>query len=95
MSAVVADKAKEQFSQLCSQASEEWLQMFTSFDWNKERLDIFHHKATGAKEKFKKIWSVFHIVFILMGMHVFLKFFSVNAEVLVENLKRRILNCSA
>ena len=95
MSAVVADKAKEQFSQLCSQASEEWLQMFTSFDWNKERLDIFHHKAIGAKEKFKKIWSVFHIVFILMGMHVFLKFFSVNAEVLVENLKRRILNCSA
>ena len=41
LSAVVADKAKAQFSQLCSRASEEWLQMFTSFDWNKELLDVF------------------------------------------------------
>ena len=32
LSAVVADKAKAQFSQFCSRASEEWLQMFTSFD---------------------------------------------------------------
>ena len=30
LSAVVADKAKAQFSQLCSRASEEWLQIFTS-----------------------------------------------------------------
>ena len=43
--AVVADKAKAQFSQLCSRASEEWLQMLTSLDWNKERLDVFYHKA--------------------------------------------------
>ena len=31
-SAVVAEKAKAQFSQLCSRASEEWLHMFTSFN---------------------------------------------------------------
>ena len=30
--AVVTGKAKAQFSQLCSRASEKWLQMFTSFD---------------------------------------------------------------
>ena len=41
LSAVVADKAKAQFSQLCSHASEEWLQMLTSFDWIKERLYVF------------------------------------------------------
>ena len=40
LSAVVADKAKAQFPQLCSRASEEWLQMSTSFDWNKEHLDV-------------------------------------------------------
>ena len=49
LSAVVADKAKAQFSQLYSRASEGWLQMFTSFDWNKERLDVFYHKAIGSK----------------------------------------------
>ena len=32
LSEVVADKAKTHFSPLCSGASEEWLQMFTSFD---------------------------------------------------------------
>ena len=65
LSAVVADKAKAQFSQLCSRASEGWLQMFTSFDWNKGRLDVFYHKAIGSKEEFKEIWSVFQIVFVL------------------------------
>ena len=65
LSAVVADKAKAQFSQLCSRASEEWLQMFTSFDWNKGCLDVFYHKAIGSKEEFKEIWSVFQIVFVL------------------------------
>ena len=65
LSAVVANKPKAQFSQLCSQASGEWLQMFTSFDWNKERLDVFYHKAIGSKEEFKEIWSIFQIVFIL------------------------------
>ena len=55
LSAVVSDKAKAQSSQLCSQSSEEWLQMFTSFNWNKECLDVFYHKAIGSKEEFKKI----------------------------------------
>ena len=72
-----------------SQASEECLQMFTSFDWNKERLDVFYHKLIiGSKEEFKKIWSVFQIVFILSHGNARVESgFSVNADVLVENLK--------
>ena len=87
--AVVADKAKAQFSQLCSRASEEWLQMLTSLDWNKERSDVFYHKAIGSKEEFKEIWSVFQIVFILShGNARFESGFSVNAYVLAGNLTR-------
>ena len=92
LSAVVADKAKAQFSQLCSRASEECLQVFTSFDWNKEHLDVFYHKAIGSKEEFKEIWSVFQIVFILFHWNARVESgFSVNADMLVENLKRESL----
>ena len=59
LSAAVADKAKAHFSKLCFRASEDWLEMFTGLDWNKERLDVFYHKAIGSKEEFKEIWSVF------------------------------------
>ena len=93
LSAVVADKAKAQFSQLCSRASEEWLQMFKSFDWNKERLEVFYHKAIGSKEEFKEIWSVFQTVFILSHGNARVESgFSVNADMLVENLKEESLS---
>ena len=87
LSEVVADKGKTHFSQLRSGASEEWLQMFTSFDWNKERSDVFCHKAIGSKEEFKEIWSVFQILFILSQNARVESGFSVNADMLVENLK--------
>ena len=75
-----------------SQASEECLQMFTSFDWNKERLDVFYHKAIGSKEEFKGIWSVFQIVFILFHGNARVESgFSVNADMLAENLKEESL----
>ena len=88
----VDDKAKARFSQLCSRSTEEWLQMFTSFDWNKEHLDVFYHKAIGSKEEFKEIWSVFQIVFILSHGNVRVESgVSVNADMLVENLKEESL----
>ena len=66
--------------------------MFTSFDWNKERLDSFYHKVIRSKEEFKDIWSVFQIVFILSyGSARIESGFSVNADMLVENLKEESL----
>ena len=92
LSAVVAAKVKAQLSQLCSRASEEWLQMFTSFDWNKERLDVFYHEVIGSKEEFKEIWSVFQIAFILSHRNARVESgFSVNGDILVENLKEESL----
>ena len=81
-----------QFSQLCSRASEEWLQMFTSFDWNQERLDVFCHKAIGSKKEFKEIWIVFQIAFILSHGNARAESgFSMNPDMLVENLKEESL----
>ena len=66
--------------------------MFTSLDWNKERLDVFYHKAIGSKEEFKEIWSVFQIVFILSHGNARVESgLSVNADMLVENLKEESL----
>ena len=67
--------------------------MFTSFDWNKERLDVFYHKLIiGSKEEFKKIRSVFQIVFLLSHGNARVESgFSVNADMLVENLKEESL----
>ena len=62
--------------------------MFTSCDWYMEHLDVFYHKTIGSKEEFKEIWSVFQIVFILShGNAPVESGFSVNADMLVENLK--------
>ena len=58
------------------------------FDWNKEHLDVFYYKAIGSKEEFKEIWSVFQIVFIPSHVE---SDFSVNADMLVENLKEESL----
>ena len=67
--------------------------MFKSFDWNKERLDVFYHKAIGSKEEFKEIWSVFQLVFILSHGNACVESgFSVNADMLVENLKEESLS---
>ena len=53
-----------------------------------EHLDVFYHKTIGSKEEFKEIWSVFQIVFILShGNAPVESGFSVNADMLVENLK--------
>ena len=62
------------------------------FDWNKERLDVFDHKAIGSKEEFKEIWGVFLIVFILSHGNARVESgFSVNADMLVENLNKESL----
>ena len=88
----IADKAKAQFSQLCSQASEEWLQMFSSFDWNKERLDVFTIKSLDPKRNSKRSGVSFRLyLFYLMGNARVESCFSVNADMLVQNLKEESL----
>ena len=66
--------------------------MFASFDWNKEPLNVFYHKAIGSKEEFKEIWSVFQIIFILSHGNACVESgFSVNTDLLMENLKEEYL----
>ena len=66
--------------------------MFTSFDWNKGHLDVFFHKTIRSKEEFKEIWSFFQIVFAQShGNACVQSGFSVNTDMLVENLKEESL----
>ena len=49
-------------------------------------------KTIGSKEEFKEIWSVFQIAFILSHGNAPVKSgFSVNVDMLVENLKEQSL----
>ena len=49
---------------------------------------FFYHKAIGSKEEFEEIWSVFQIIFILYHEHACVESgFSLNADMLMENLK--------
>ena len=49
---------------------------------------FFYHKAIGSKEEFEEIWSVFQIIFILYHENAYVESgFSMNADMLMENLK--------
>ena len=88
ISAVVADKAKAQFSQLCFKASNEWHESFDNFDWNNDRLDVFYFNRIASREEFQQLWKVLKLVFILSHGNARVESgFSVNRDMLVENLK--------
>ena len=53
---------------------------------------FFYHKAIGSKKEFKEIWSVFQIIFILYHENACVESgFSMNADMLMENLKGKSL----
>ena len=92
VSAAVADKAKVQFSSLCFKASDEWLELFNRFDWNKDRLDVFYYNIIGSKQEFCELWAVCQMIFILSHGNASVESgFSVNGDILVENLKETSL----
>ena len=55
-----------------------------NFDFYKERMDDFHVTTLGEKPKFKELFNVVKLVFILS--HGNAPDFSINSDVLVENL---------
>ena len=92
VSSVIADQAKAQFAKLCYKASDEWSELFNDFDWNKDRLDAFYYKTIGTKEEFRELWSVCQMAFILSHGNASVESgFSVNGDMLVENLKETSL----
>ena len=87
-----ADEAKKEYFQLISSAQNEYKDAFLSFDEKKSRLDSFFVELMHGNAKYRKCWTVFKIVFILShGQAAVERGFSVNKELLVENLQQTSL----
>ena len=87
------DAATSQFDVLCRHAEGPLKRMFE--DWEDERLDHFYSKIFNSKNfpnGFKELESVFQTVFVLSHGNASVESgFSINQEVLVENLTEQSL----
>lgn len=63
---------------------------FKDFDFHKQRLDEFLHQHVARSGSFAKLWDVMRTLLILShGQASVEKGFSINRQVVVENLKKR------
>lgn len=94
LSSKSADEAKKEYFQLVGAAQREHKDAFLGFDARKDRLDVFLGEFMDGNVKYGKCWVVCKIVFILShGQAAVERGFSINKELLVENLQRVSLIC--
>ena len=80
-----SDPADLQFQELCILAT--GAPEFKNFDFYKERMDDFYVTVLGEKPKFKELFNVVKLVCIPSHGNATLESdFSINSDVLVENL---------
>ena len=73
---------------MCFKASNEWHESFDNFDLNNDRLDVFYFNRIASREEFQQLWKVLKLVVILSHGNAHVESgFSVNRDMLVENLK--------
>jgi hypothetical protein len=89
ISSVIADKALVQFRSLCEMASSDvWKEDFLAFKKETDRLDDFYFRHVGSISEYESIWSVMKIILILSHGNASVESgFSINGDLLVENLK--------
>ena len=89
---VVSDCAKVQFSTLCAKAAGDLRNSFESYSRQDTRLDAFYFSITGDKSDFAELWSVVKCVLVLSHGNANVESgFSVNGEMLMENLHEQSL----
>jgi len=85
ISALTADKSKQQMTILCANAATEL--QFNEFEKSKDRLDRFDYSVIGQKSDFVELFSVVRCVLTLSHGNASVESgFSVNGDMLVENL---------
>lgn len=85
ISAVTADKSKQQMTALCTNAATDI--QFKEFDKSKDRLDRFYYSVIGQNSEFFQLFSVIRCVLTLSHGNASVESgFSVNGDMLVENL---------
>ena len=92
ISAITADKSKEQFTALCSKASNDLNAKFSGFVRAEHRLDKFYYDLIGNDVEFSELFAVLQIVLILSHGNASVESgFSINKQFLVENLHEESL----
>lgn len=88
ITAVTADKSKMQMSSLCDLASTELHQQFKDYSRSTDRLDEFYYTIIGQNGDFAELFSIVRLILTLSHGNASVESgFSVNADMLVENLQ--------
>jgi hypothetical protein len=86
-----AELAKKQYQKLFEIVDSN-RKAFQDFDLNNDRLDRFFSDFIGTNRAYEDVWSVFKLVFVLShGQSSIERGFSINKQLLVENLKEKSL----
>jgi hypothetical protein len=92
ISARIADEAKQQFDEFLDGVANENRDKFLNFDYKNERLDQFLGLLVHRNKKYAAFWVICKIVFTLShGQSAVESGFSINKELLVENLGQKSL----
>lgn len=92
ITAIEADRCKSQFTDLCAKSSASLSKQFTEFNRSNDRLDTFYHTIIGQDPDFIDLFSVVKLVLTLSHGNASVESgFSVNGEMLVENLHEESL----
>ena len=86
-----AELAKEQYQKMFEIVNSN-RKAFQDFDLNSDRLDRSFSDFIGANNAYQDIWNVLKLVFVLSHGQSFIEHgFSINKQLLVENLKEKSL----
>ena len=86
-----AELAKEQYRKLFEIVDIN-KNVFQNFDLKSDRLDRFFSDFIGKNNAYEEVWKVFKLVFVLShGQSSIERGFSINKQLLVENLKEKSL----
>lgn len=92
ITAVTADRSKCQFIELCSQAATNLKKNFSEFSRSSDRLDTFYSSVLGQDPEFSDLFTVIRFVLTLSHGNASVESgFSVNSDMLVENLHEESL----
>lgn len=89
-----ADQAKKEFDALLKSAHSELKDVFLTFDQKTDRIDSFYAGIMSESASYKDCWEIFKFVFTLShGQASIERGFSINKELLVENLQEESIVC--
>ena len=81
------DNAKHQFDDFIDNIAHKNFELFSGFDWGKDRLDDFYGQWLNKNKTYSSLWKVLIFRFVLSyGQSEIERGFNINDNLLVENL---------